>query len=402
MITLKKTPQQYLALAVGIAIIQSASTIYGWKGRAVPMAFDKNTKQWSVLLGHDINGFWTDFSEVAQRGEKGNTVAQRALSTQTNNIYNVKNAPVLGSPSRKTESGDIVHFVKVTYIPGEQLYKTATNKINKDNFAWRSASLFITTKRDSDIQIPHKGKPINVSRGVKEMLRVYLPDIIRELTSSISQPLPTSWFGIPNAIYFYDKNKPYYAFTNFADGYPITIDGKEWPTTEQYYQAQKFPNNAQLQEKIRNYTSNGGSAARKAFQTAGTHQSEIRKDWRQVSLGIMLEAVRAKFNQHSDLRQLLLDTQDRVLVEDAGVNDAFFGAGANYTGTNHLGQILMHVRAELKSNTVSNVYTPHDPTYYKSNPYVLQIPHPAYSASILSQLLTNLTRDLSTLRQMMP
>ena|GEM_PF-3265835 len=42
------------------------------------------------------------------------------------------------------------------------------------------------------------------------------------------------------AIIFYKTGDPYGAFSNFA-AYPITINGKIWPTTEHYFQAQKFP-----------------------------------------------------------------------------------------------------------------------------------------------------------------
>ena len=58
-----------------------------------------------------------------------------------------------------------------------------------------------------------------------------------------------------------------------------------------------------------------------------------------------------------------MGTGDAVLVEDAGGNDSFFGAGADYQGTNHLGQILMHVRDELRGATQTE-YTPHDVNYY--------------------------------------
>lgn len=40
-------------------------------------------------------------------------------------------------------------------------------------------------------------------------------------------------------IKFYDKNAPYFEFTNFAP-FPIYIEGKKWPTVEHYFQAQKF------------------------------------------------------------------------------------------------------------------------------------------------------------------
>jgi len=40
-------------------------------------------------------------------------------------------------------------------------------------------------------------------------------------------------------IEFYRTGDEYGCFSNFAD-YPIVVDGKRWPTSEHYFQAQKF------------------------------------------------------------------------------------------------------------------------------------------------------------------
>jgi ribA/ribD-fused uncharacterized protein len=155
------------------------------------------------------------------------------------------------------------------------------------------------------------------------------------------QTVPNNWFGIPGAIYFYDRNQPYFEFTNFFES-PIWLDNKWWPTTEHYYQAAKFSHNHQLQIQIQQARS-----ARDAFNIAQQNRNQIRRDWQQVNLGIMLNALRAKFAQNQNLKTLLLSTGNAPLVENAGANDTFFGAGADGKGTNHLGRLLMHVRAEL-------------------------------------------------------
>ena len=46
-----------------------------------------------------------------------------------------------------------------------------------------------------------------------------------------------------------------------------------------------------------------------------------------------------------DIRQILLDTLDAEIIEDSPV-DYFWGCGIDRTGTNHLGRILMQVRAD--------------------------------------------------------
>lgn len=43
----------------------------------------------------------------------------------------------------------------------------------------------------------------------------------------------------PEVIQFYETTGPFGCFSNFSR-HPISIDGKRWPTSEHYFQAQKF------------------------------------------------------------------------------------------------------------------------------------------------------------------
>jgi len=74
----------------------------------------------------------------------------------------------------------------------------------------------------------------------------------------------------------------------------------------------------------------------------------LRRDWEKVKDNIMREAVLAKFTQHEDLRAILLGTGDARLVEHT-VNDSYWGDGGDGSGRNRLGEILMSVREELRS-----------------------------------------------------
>ena len=53
-----------------------------------------------------------------------------------------------------------------------------------------------------------------------------------------------------DAILFYDDYKLYYEFTNFAK-IGFDLDGHYWPTSEHYFQAQKFKDHPSIQYKIR-------------------------------------------------------------------------------------------------------------------------------------------------------
>jgi hypothetical protein len=62
----------------------------------------------------------------------------------------------------------------------------------------------------------------------------------------------------------------------------------------------------------------------------------------------MHKAVYQKFLTHVDIREVLISTGENLLVEDSPC-DYFWGCGADKTGQNHLGKILMRVRSELKN-----------------------------------------------------
>ncbi|CAG8786249.1 7606_t:CDS:2, partial [Acaulospora morrowiae] len=62
-----------------------------------------------------------------------------------------------------------------------------------------------------------------------------------------------------DTIEFYSTRGTYGIFSNFYR-FDITIDGKIWPTTEHYFQAQKFPDQPEVQEKIRRLSSPSDAA----------------------------------------------------------------------------------------------------------------------------------------------
>ena len=141
-------------------------------------------------------------------------------------------------------------------------------------------------------------------------------------------------------IHFYRVADAYGCFFNFAR-YPIAIDGQEWPTSEHYFQAQKFLD-SERRERIR-HTPSPMIAAR----LGRDRKARLRTDWEHVKLDIMRKAVRAKFAQHRDIRDVLLGTGTATIVEHT-TNDRFWGDGGDGTGENWLGRILMEVREELR------------------------------------------------------
>lgn len=146
---------------------------------------------------------------------------------------------------------------------------------------------------------------------------------------------------MPETINFYSTKDEYGCFSNFA-AYPLRIEDKIWPTSEHYFQAQKFPGDPAHQEAIR-----AEKSPMIAARMGRDRSKKLRTDWESVKDAIMLEAVRAKFEQHEELRAFLLATGDAKLVEHTE-NDSYWGDGGDGSGKNMLGQILMQVRSELR------------------------------------------------------
>jgi N-glycosidase YbiA len=142
-----------------------------------------------------------------------------------------------------------------------------------------------------------------------------------------------------SAILFYSTRENYGEFSNFA-AFPIQVDGRTWPTSEHYFQAQKFAG-TEHEEAIRTTPS-----AMMAAKMGRDRMRPLRADWEQVKNQIMLAAVRAKFDQHPHLGAILLATADAQIVEHTST-DSYWGDGGDGSGLNMLGQILMQVRAEL-------------------------------------------------------
>ena len=140
-------------------------------------------------------------------------------------------------------------------------------------------------------------------------------------------------------IHFYLTTGEYGCFSNFA-AYSIKLKGKVWPTAEHYFQAQKFAG-SEHEEAIRKQKS-----PMIAARMGRDRKKPLRRDWESVKDEIMRAAVRAKFQQHEELRKILLETGERKIVERTE-NDSYWGDGGDGSGKNMLGQILMEIRGEL-------------------------------------------------------
>ena len=182
--------------------------------------------------------------------------------------------------------------------------------------------------------------------------------------SRFHTPTPPLMHATNQPIHFYHSWQPYYEFTNFSP-YSIVVAGKRWPTSEHFFQAQKFVGTP-LVEKIRIC-----HTPREAFDISRSELGTkwLRKDWSEAKEDVMKLALRAKFTQHQHLHDLLLSTGDRKLVEHTD-KDNFWGDGGDGRGQNKLGHMLMELRQELRHKVLrTNFAYPHNPRETTQAPF---------------------------------
>jgi ribA/ribD-fused uncharacterized protein len=142
-------------------------------------------------------------------------------------------------------------------------------------------------------------------------------------------------------IYFYStREKPYGCFSNFSR-HGIDLEGNWWPTVEHYFQAQKFagtPYATQIQQ---------ATTPKQAAELGRSRKHPLRPDWEQIKDEMMLRAVLRKFETHEELRTILLETGEEDIVENAP-GDYYWGRGADGSGKNMLGKLLVQVRNTLR------------------------------------------------------
>ncbi|MBD0340120.1 MAG: NADAR family protein, partial [Microcoleus sp. Co-bin12] len=131
--------------------------------------------------------------------------------------------------------------------------------------------------------------------------------------------------------------------SNFSS-HGFELDGEYWPTTEHYFQAQKFPATAHC-DQIRH-----AKTPKDAAKMGRDRTRPLRKDWEEVKDDIMRKAVLRKFETHPEIREILLATGDEEIVENSPI-DYYWGCGKDGSGKNMLGQILMEVREILRKRT---------------------------------------------------
>ncbi|MFE0380062.1 NADAR family protein [Streptomyces inhibens] len=136
---------------------------------------------------------------------------------------------------------------------------------------------------------------------------------------------------------------------------PFTVDGVEYATAEHWMMAGKARLFDDAEAERRALAATHPKQAKDAGRTVRGFDEEI---WRQRRFGLVIEGSVHKFGQHPALREFLLGTNSRVLVE-ASPLDRIWGIGlaadderalnpARWRGLNLLGFALMEARQRLR------------------------------------------------------
>ena len=142
-------------------------------------------------------------------------------------------------------------------------------------------------------------------------------------------------------LFYSTREQTYGCFSNFSP-HGFTLDDIWWPTSEHYFQAQKFIGTPYFDRLCR------ASSPKQVAELGRRRDFPLRPDWNQVKDDIMRKAVLRKFETHVDIRAILLDTGNEEIIENT-THDYYWGCGTEGNGRNMLGQILMEVRQDLRA-----------------------------------------------------
>lgn len=142
-------------------------------------------------------------------------------------------------------------------------------------------------------------------------------------------------------IHFYGKDKPFGFLSNFYPS-PFSLAKKLYKTNEHYFQSQKFEGHPEHHQRIID-----APTPAQAFRLGRDRKVPRRADWDAVKEDVMYEGLRMKFEVHKELREKLLETGNKKIVEHT-FKDKYWADGGDGSGKNRLGVLLMKLREEIR------------------------------------------------------
>ena len=138
----------------------------------------------------------------------------------------------------------------------------------------------------------------------------------------------------------------FYIYFSPYTAHAIEVDGVVYPTVEHAYQCLRYDDPKIVSEIL---------AARspvKAWESSTKYKHLQKKDFRPHKREIMKRLMRAKADQHEEVRKALIDSGGLKIVKHIDTyppGDGFWDDGPDGTGDNQIGKIWMEIREELKN-----------------------------------------------------
>lgn len=145
-------------------------------------------------------------------------------------------------------------------------------------------------------------------------------------------------------VYFYEQE--FYVLSNFSS-FEVCWGSTWFKSAEHLYHWLKFDWNY---PNIRHDIINAHSAHH-AFEIAQMNKQYRVSNWDGIKLVRMKQILTLKLQQHEYVRRKLLQTGDRILVEDSW-RDSLWGWGPNKDGENLLGKLWMELRDDLRNGKI--------------------------------------------------
>ena len=151
--------------------------------------------------------------------------------------------------------------------------------------------------------------------------------------------------GADEIRFYRASEKPYGAFSNLYRR-EVLFEGESFVTSEHAYQAGK----ARKQE-VKTWLMSAPTPALLAMAAHGLYYWDVAPGWSRMKFDRMRAVLRAKFEQHPDLSELLLSTGSARLVEAATVDNEVnrLWGEVKGQGRNMLGVMLMELRDALRA-----------------------------------------------------
>ncbi len=137
--------------------------------------------------------------------------------------------------------------------------------------------------------------------------------------------------------------REFYMLSNFS-AHQVELDGFIYPTLEHAYHSERFEDD-DIKTEIRSAIS-----PMQAKEISWKYKQDNQLvDWDDKKASVMKKLCRLKLMQHQDVKDALLRTGDRQIVEDIS-SEYYWGTGEDGTGENVLGKIWMELREKLSQS----------------------------------------------------